>query len=265
MKNNWFLLGDIHGDIRPIEYFYYHNRDRLNLDECMNYMILLGDVGCNYAITGTRDSNFKKSLSRFPFTFILLRGNHEARVSDVMEKYPDRWGKLDKYEGTVYIEKEFPNIEYLVDIPSIYRFAGYKTLSIPGAYSVDKWIRLRNHWQWFENEQLSEKEMQYGRSLVEKKSVDLVISHTCPIAYEPRDLFLASIDQTQIDKSMELYLGEIEATLNYRRWAFGHFHADRLYPWDGEKEKLMLFNENVVDLNKYMEMSKSDYFDDILA
>lgn len=266
MKNNWFLLGDIHGDIRPIEYFYYHNRDRLNLDECMNYMILLGDVGCNYAITGTRDSNFKKRLSRFPFTFILLRGNHEARVSDVMEKYPDRWGKLDKYEGTVYIEKEFPNIEYLVDIPSIYRFAGYKTLSIPGAYSVDKWIRLRNHWQWFENEQLSEKEMQYGRSLVEKqKSVDLVISHTCPIASEPRDLFLASIDQTQIDKSMELYLSEIESILNFRRWAFGHFHADRLYPWDGEKEKLMLYNENVVDLNKYMEMSKSDYFDDILA
>lgn len=37
------------------------------------------------------------------------------------------------------------------------------------------------------------------------------------------------------------------------------------YPWDGEKEKLMLFNENVVDLNKYMEMSKSDYLDDILA
>lgn len=266
MKENWFLLGDIHGEAGPIEYFYRQNRDRLKLDECINYMILLGDVGCNYAITGKRDSNFKKSLSRFPFTFILLRGNHEARVSYVMEKYPDRWSKIDKYEGTIYVEKEFPNIEYLVDIPAVYRFAGYKTLSIPGAYSVDKWIRLHNHWQWFENEQLSGEEMQYGRSLVEKeKSVDLVISHTCPIAYEPRDLFLASIDQSQIDKSMELYLGEIESTLNYRRWAFGHFHADRLYPWNGEKETLMLFNENVVDLNKYMEMSKSDYLNDILA
>lgn len=173
---------------------------------------------------------------------------------------------MEKYEGIIYIEKEFPNIEYLADIPAIYRFAGYKTLSVSGAYSVDKWGRLRNYWQWFENEQLSEKEMQYGRSLVEKeKSVDLVISHTCPIAYEPRDLFLTTIDQSKIDKSMEIYLGEIEATLNYRRWAFGHFHADRLFPWDGDKEKLMLFNESVVDLNKYMEMSKSDGFDDILA
>lgn len=266
MKENWFLLGDIHGETGPIEYFYHQNRDRLKLDECMNYMILLGDVGCNYAITGRRDSRFKKSLSKFPFTFILLRGNHEARVSDVMEKYPDRWAKINKYEGRIYVEKEFPNIEYLVDIPAIYRFAGYKTLSVPGAYSVDKWIRLSNQWQWFENEQLSEKEMQYGRSLIEKeKSVDLVISHTCPIAYEPRDLFLTTIDQSKIDKSMEIYLGEIEATLNYRRWAFGHFHADRLFPWDGDKEKLMLFNESVIDLNRYMKMSKSDGFDDILA
>ncbi|CCZ92984.1 ser/Thr phosphatase family protein [Coprococcus eutactus CAG:665] len=111
MKENWFLLGDIHGETGPIEYFYNQNRGRLNLDECINYIILLGDVGCNYAITGKRDSNFKKSLSRFPFTYILLRGNHEARVSDVVEKYPDRWLDIKKYEGVVYVEKEFPDIE----------------------------------------------------------------------------------------------------------------------------------------------------------
>lgn len=142
MKDNWFLSGDIHGDAAPIEYFYYQNRDRLRLDECMNYIILLGDVGCNYAITGKRDSNFKKSLSRFPFTFILLLGNHEARVSDVMEKYPDKWSRMNKYEGVVYVEKEFPNIEYLVDIPAIYRFAGYKTLSIPGDTDQNKHVAL---------------------------------------------------------------------------------------------------------------------------
>jgi 3-oxoacid CoA-transferase subunit A len=108
--------------------------------------------------------------------------------------------------------------------------------------------------------------MDYGRMLIEKeKTFDLVISHTCPIAYEPRDLFHTIVAQSQIDKTMEMYLGEIEATLNYRRWAWGHFHADRLYPWDGEKEKLMLFNENVVDLNKFMTMKKSDSFEDILA
>lgn len=54
MRENWFLLGDIHGETAPIEYFYIHNKDRLKLDECENHLILLGDVGCNFCITGER-------------------------------------------------------------------------------------------------------------------------------------------------------------------------------------------------------------------
>lgn len=266
MKENWYLLGDIHGETAPIEYFYLQNRERLKLDECKNHIILLGDVGCNFAITGARDSKFKKDLERLPFTYICLRGNHESRVTDVMELYPDRWMQINKYGGIVYVEKQFPDIEYLFDGPAIYHFAGYKTLSLPGAYSVDKRIRLANHWKWFENEQLSAEEMEYGRELIRREqSFDLVISHTCPIAFEPTDLFLGFVNQSQVDKTMELYFGEIEATLAYRRWAWGHFHADRLYPWEGEKEQLMLFHETVVDLKKFMEMKKWDYLEDIQA
>ena len=83
--------------------------------------------------------------------------------------------------------------------------------------------------------------------------------------YEPRDLFLAGIDQSMVDKSMERYLGEIEFDLDYRRWAFGHFHADRLFPCNDGKQMLMLFNENVVDLKKFMEMKEGDSLQEILA
>lgn len=266
MKQNWFLLGDIHGEAAAIEYFYNHHRERLKLDDCQTNIILLGDVGLNYSITGLADFYYKTSLSKLPFTYICLRGNHESRVSEVIKRNPSRWNPIEKYGGLVYVENDFPNIEYLVDGPAIYEFAGYKTLSLPGAYSVDKWLRLANGWQWFADEQLSEEEMQYGRMLVNhEKSVDLVISHTCPIEFEPNDLFLGSIDQSQVDKTMELYLGEIENQLDYRRWVWGHYHADRLYPWKDGKEKLMLFNEHVVDLCKFMEMGKADYFVDILA
>lgn len=266
MKENWFLIGDIHGESAPVEYFYYQNRDRLKLDICENYMILLGDVGCNYSVTGSRDANFKRRLSELPFHYICMRGNHEARVMDVMGKYPNRWAEQEKYGGWIGVEKDFPQIEYLADGPGVYEFAGYKTLSLPGAYSVDKWIRIENGWNWFPNEQLTESEMKYGLELAEKvKSVDLVISHTCPIAFEPRDLFLSSVEQSKVDKTMEIYLGEIETKLDYRCWAWGHYHADRLYPWEKEREKLMLFHEKVVDLKKFMEMGKTDYLNDILA
>lgn len=265
MKENWFLIGDIHGEVAPVAYFYNQNRERLSLDECHNNIILLGDVGCNYSINGSRDYEFKQQLSSLPFTYICLRGNHEARVKEVMKRFPHAWEEKNKYDGTIYVEKDFPDIEYLSDIPGLYNFSGYRTLSIPGAYSVDKWYRLRNHWQWFADEQLSEQEMEQGRKLMEEGPVDLVISHTCPIQYEPRDLFLKSLNQTMIDKTMERYLGEIECKLDYKRWAWGHYHDDRLYPWDDDREKLMLFNETVVNLVKFMEMDRTNCLDDIRA
>ena len=108
--------------------------------------------------------------------------------------------------------------------------------------------------------------MQLGRELVEQEGkIDLVVSHTCPLIYEPRDLFLTGIDQSMVDKSMERYLGEIEFDLDYRRWAFGHFHADRLFPWNDGKQMLMLYNETVVDLKKFMEMKEADLLQEILA
>lgn len=68
-----------------------------------------------------------------------------------------------------------------------------------------------------------------------------------------------------VDKSMGQYLGEIEFDLDYRRWAFGHFHADCLFPWNDGKQVLMLFNENVVDLKKFMEMKEGNSLQEILA
>ena len=266
MKENWFMLGVIHGNSAAIEYFYNQNKARLNLDDSINNIILLGDVGCNYSITGNSDSYLKSKLSKLPFHYICLRGNHEARVTDMVRREPWKWENLQKHNGIIYIEKDFPTIEYLEDISAIYEFAGYKTLSIPGAYSVDKFERLEHGWQWFSNEQLSKSEMAHGMELIKsEKAVDLVISHTCPITYEPKDLFIPSIDQSKVDKTMELYLEKIESQLIYKRWAWGHYHADRLYPWDNEKEKLMLFDENVVDLRKFMNMRRNDYLNDILA
>ena len=45
---------------------------------------------------------------------------------------------------------------------------------------------------------------------------------------------------------------ESEFDLDYKRWAFGPYHADRLYPSCDEKQMLMLYNANVVDLRKFM-------------
>ena len=48
-RRQWLLMGDIHADVGPIAYFYYHNKERLQLDDpnLTTRIILLGDVGAN--------------------------------------------------------------------------------------------------------------------------------------------------------------------------------------------------------------------------
>ena len=149
---------------------------------------------------------------------------------------------------------------------AMYEFCGYRTFSIPGAYSVDKWYRIVHDLAWFADEQLSEEEMELGRQIkAREKHFDLVISHTCPSIYQPGDRFIAGLDQSLVDHTMERYLSEIEYDLDYKRWAWGHFHADRLYPWNDGKQVLMLFHDRPVDLRKFMEMRKQDSLKDIVV
>ena len=55
----------------------------------------------------------------------------------------------------------------------------YKALVIPGAYSVDKYYRIKNNWSWFENEQLNEQERENCLRLIEKYSKIDFLSRIC--------------------------------------------------------------------------------------
>lgn len=105
---------------------------------------------------------------------------------------------------------------------------------------MDKYYRLTVGMPWFSDEQPSEEIKAYVEEQLTKNNwkVDYVLSHTCPLMYEPTDLFLKFIDQSKVDKSTEQWLSKIEARLSYKKWYFGHFHENREYI-DAE----MLFEE----------------------
>lgn len=251
-----FAIGDLHGSIYPIENFYSRNKNKFNFSPETDLIICLGDVGANFFLN-KRDKKFKKQLSELPFTYFCIRGNHEARASDVQSTAPEQWytKPFGKNDSTVLVEKQFPHIKYAADIPTIYNINGYKTLTLPGAYSVDKYYRLQNHWTWFENEQLTEEEMKRGLRMIERDpAFDLILSHTCPINYEPTDLFLSQIDQSTVDKTMERYLSEIEYKVDYKLHLFGHFHNFRIYPKNNDKQTIMLFNKEVFNIIEYFKI-----------
>lgn len=161
---------------------------------------------------------------RYNFTIYCVRGNHEARPQNVKDMhliYDEDVG------GEVYIQDKWPNIRYFKDW-GIYTISGHKVAVIGGAYSVDKWYRLAQNFIWFTDEQLSFPEMLQAYKELKGQKVDFVFTHTCPLVWEPNDLFLSSIDQTKVDKSMERFLEFVAKDLQWSVWCFGHYHQDRL-------------------------------------
>ena len=227
----FILTGDCHGRVD----------ERLgNIQRNMNIenpsdiaVIILGDAGLNFYLNGT-DIRKKKLLSNYGFRIYCVRGNHEERPENL--KYELAWD--DDVMGEVYYDPINPEIRYFQD-GEVYNIEGHRTLVIGGAYSVDKYYRLERaklgelynvpqKSGWFADEQLSDLEMQaiayhhYGQEF------DLILTHTCPICWEPNDLFLGFIDQSTVDKSMELFLDEVCHETKWKVWCFGHYHADRL-------------------------------------
>ena len=283
MGSRIFALGDIHGRWQTIRDFWLANKLKEKFDECETTLILLGDAGLNYFLgkdAQDRDRKTKEKLGKFPFTYFVIRGNHEERPGICAANHPDKWHTEEFWGNTVYVENDFPYIKYALDevafyyIPSWIDYISlenpsdnnievqkyYKTLIIPGAYSVDKYKRLEMGLSWFPQEQLSESERLAGLALIEQQgwNCDLVLSHTCPIIYEPTDLFLSCVNQSIVEKDMERYLGQIEYKLDYKVHLWGHYHQYREYPREigvpssENPRQLMLFDDYAVDLYDVM-------------
>lgn len=131
------------------------------------------------------------------------------------------------YEVYNFCEEEYPNILFAKD-GEIYNLDNKSVLTIGGAYSVDKEYRLIFGYQWYESEQPSEETKKKILDIVNKnKDVDIVLSHTCPYKYMPREVFLSGIDQSKVDNSTEYFLDEVENKLIYKKWYCGHYHTEK--------------------------------------
>lgn len=211
----FYITGDTHGDFsRYIEF-----TTRIQPTE-NDTMIILGDAGLNY-YGNERDEARKSFVNSFPFTTFCIHGNHEMRPADISTY------KINEYSGgMVWYEDKYPNILFAKD-GEIYNFDGFSCIVIVGAYSVDKFYRLARGWMWFKNEQPSEKIKSYVEHQLKNRGnkIDVVLSHTCPVKYEPSEVFIRGLDQSTVDKSTEEWLGQIEEKLEYKHWYCGHYHT----------------------------------------
>ena len=192
-----YITGDKHADFREVFYFCYAN---------------------------DKDNELKNSLKEhYPITLFCIHGNHEERPENIKSYKTKKF-----HDGIVYYEEDYPNILFAKD-GEIYNFNNKKVLVIGGAYSVDKYFRLARGYNWYESEQPSDETKNKVKSVLKDldNKVDIILSHTCPYKYLPREMFLEGIDQSTVDNSTEYFLDEIEESTDYNLWYCGHYHTDK--------------------------------------
>ena len=240
MPENVFLISDIHGSWFPIKKFYHQIKYCLSKDYKENLMIILGDEGINFKLN-EEDTAIKIKLSSYPFTYFCVRGNHDMRPEDLAKRDPSNWHKEERFGNIVWVENKFPQILYVLDGGGEYQINNKLVLVIPGAYSVDKLFRLVYGWAWNPTEQLNGAEKALLLKNL-KPHYDIILSHTCPYSWQPfiQDLFLPQIDQSQVDKSMEVFLDKIAEETDYDLWYWGHYHSNRDIP---EVKGVMVYHQ----------------------
>lgn len=210
-----FVTGDTHGDFGRVAAFCERMRT-----EKEDVLIILGDAGINYH-GSKRDQQIKEYLESLPITIFAIHGNHEMRPESILAYHESEW-----CGGKIYVEYEYPHILFAKD-GELYSIGGHRTFVIGGAYSVDKPYRLLCGYRWWPDEQPSDEIKRRVEEKLEQLqwNVDIVLTHTAPLRYEPIEVFLPGLDQRTVDKSTERWLGEIEERLNYSKWYCGHYHT----------------------------------------
>lgn len=213
-----YITGDTHGNFSGVYNFcntqpFTPERDAL---------IILGDAGLNYYGDG-RDMALKTAVSRLPLLLLCIHGNHEMRPEGITTYEETTW-----QGGAVYVEAAHPNILFAKD-GEVFELNGIRAIAIGGAYSVDKYYRLSKGYRWFEDEQPSEEIRRKVENTLDSMDwkIDTVLSHTCPLKYEPAEVFIQGVDQSTVDKSTERWLDSVENKLTYNRWFCGHYHTEK--------------------------------------
>lgn len=238
----WYLTGDTHQKDLLSRLHQLKTMPEVGVLPQNIGIIILGDAGLNFYLD-SREQKFKKKINHLGYQIYCVYGNHEERPENI-STMKLVWDK--EVKGEVYVEEKYPNIKYFKMFGE-YQISRYNIAVIGGAYSVDKEFRQLMNWQWFPDEQLTEREIIDVFSLMTGKDYDLVLTHTCPYDWRPIDLFLQTVDQSKVDSTMERTLNFLKDYIRkWDKWACGHYHDDRML----QPNVIMLYHKiiNLEDL-----------------
>ena len=230
----FFITGDKHRHFERVKQFCREMNTRRK-----DVLIILGDTGFNY-YDDKRDDELKKEISQLNITLFCLHGNKENRPQNV-----GTYGIRSFCGGKVYYEPKYPNIFFAID-GEIYTFEGKKYMVVGGAHSVDKMRCLEEGKPFWYDEMPDDKIKETVESNLQKEGNKIygMMTHTCPIDYLPTEMFMSTrqnasikrkprkakskkLFKPDIDRSTEIWLGDLERKIDYEVWFCGHYHVDK--------------------------------------
>lgn len=241
-----YMTGDIHGSsLRLWGINNYCEAHKTTIDD---WLICLGDVGLNYyGAESKKEIAIKNEAAKLPVKMFCIYGNHERRPEDECG-YQMVEVTEGSIQGFMWWDPEHPNQYFALD-GEVYKIQTpnrqLTALVCGGAYSVDKYYRLQNGWNWWSYEQPSDFTKELTKYMAEQRQIDIMLTHTCPLRFIPTELFIDGIDQSTVDQSTEQFFDELYEQFpadHKPMWYFGHFHGDKY-----TKDYVMLFC-NIIEL-----------------
>lgn len=205
--NNLYFCGDIHGELKT---FVWQVLYRYGIKD--SGIIILGDFGAGFddSLESTYNQ-IKEKLEKSNVVIYAIRGNHDN---------PEYFNGSHNFERLIFL-KDYEILEYK-DIT---------ILPIGGAHSIDITWRIEKNSEskkwgshrrvWWENEHIQQKPLKELPS-----EVDIIISHTAPLQFEPVATRFPECPAEQYEKIIEerKYLDNILNNIKVDRWYYGHFH-----------------------------------------
>lgn len=198
-----------------------------------DYVIVAGDCGVCYKKEYLEEA--RRYMDYLPFTLLFVDGNHEN--FDILNSY-----EKEEWHGGL-VHKLYDDVIHLTR-GQIFVIDDITFLTIGGAESTDKWMRVEGD-SWWPEESVTYDDIETSLFNLAKyqNSVDYIITHTVPQSFlysypfYPKNLGKAN--------TSELFLERIKEVATYKTWFFGHWHTDYKIGFGG-----MAIYHNIYEVTK---------------
>lgn len=231
-----WITGDTHGDFQRLHGF-DGNPHGPNIGP-NDTLLICGDFGGVWAKTPAQEKNLD-ALAALPYDICFVDGNHEN--FDLLEKFPEKnWngGKVHEIR---------PNLRHLcrgeifkIEGLTFFAMGGAKSHNISDGILNPKDPDFRKQYEemkrcgaefrvngvsWWKKEMPSAKERRQAEQSLARASwsVDYVVTHCAPQSIAS---IICPYPNPKAD-TLTTFFDDIQASLRFRRWYFGHYHQDK--------------------------------------